>query len=145
VLTELSCQIDSVDETMARFDARIQEIYGPFDEAVELLDTIPGVARRTAEMLVAEMGTDRTRFPSADPRASWAGVAPGNHESAGKRMSGKARKGNRCLRTTLVQAGPRRRAHERDVSPCAIPASGGKARQKACDFSRGSLDAGDGL
>jgi transposase len=69
-----------------------------------LLDTIPGVARRTAEMLVAEIGTDMTRFPSADHLASWAGVAPGNHESAGKRGSGKTRKGNRFLRTTLVQA-----------------------------------------
>jgi transposase len=96
VLTELLCQLDSLDDTMARFDAQIQAICGPFDEAVELLDTIPGVARRTAEMIVAEIGTDMTRFPSADHLASWAGVAPGNHESAGKRTSGKARKGNRC-------------------------------------------------
>jgi transposase len=66
VLTELLCQIDSLDETIARFDTRIQEICGPFDEAVGLLDTIPGVARRTAEMIVAEIGTDMTRFPSAD-------------------------------------------------------------------------------
>lgn len=104
VLTELLCQIDSLDDTIARFDAQIQAICGPFDEAVELLDTIPGVARRTAEMIVAEIGTDMTRFPSADHLASWAGVAPGNHESAGKRTSGKTRKGNRFLRTTLVQA-----------------------------------------
>jgi transposase len=104
VLTELLCQIDSLDDTMARFDAQIQAICGPFDEAVERLDTIPGVARRTAEMIVAEIGTDMTRFPSADHLASWAGVAPGNHESAGKRASGKTRKGNRFLRTTLVQA-----------------------------------------
>jgi len=104
VLTELLCQIDSLDETIARFDAQIQTICGPVEEAVSLLDTIPGVARRTAEMLVAEIGTDMTRFPSADHLASWAGVAPGNHESAGKRTSGKARKGNRFLRTTLVQA-----------------------------------------
>jgi transposase len=104
VLTELLCQIDGVDDTIARFDAQIQAICGPFEEAVSLLDTIPGVARRTAEMLVAEIGTDMTRFPSADHLASWAGVAPGNHESAGKRASGKTRKGNRFLRTTLVQA-----------------------------------------
>jgi transposase len=104
VLTELLCQIDSLDDTIARVDARIQEICGPFDEAVGLLDTIPGVARRTAEMLVAEIGTDMTRFPSADHLASWAGVAPGNHESAGNRTSGKTRKGNRFLRTTLVHA-----------------------------------------
>jgi transposase len=104
VLTELLSQIDSLDETIARFDARIQAICGPFDEAVDLLDTIPGVARHTAEMIVAEIGTDMTRFPSADHLASWAGIAPGNYESAGKRASGKTRKGNRFLRTTLVQA-----------------------------------------
>ena len=104
VLTELLCQVDSLDETIARFDAHIQEICGPFDEAVGLLDTIPGVARHTAEMIVAEIGTDMTRFPSADHLTSWAGVAPGNYESAGKRASGKTRKGNRFLRTVLVQA-----------------------------------------
>jgi transposase len=104
VLTELLSQIDSLDETIARFEAQIQAICGPFEEAVALLDTIPGVARRPAEMIVAEIGTDMTRFPSADHLASWAGVAPGNHESAGKQASGKTRKGNRFLRTTLVQA-----------------------------------------
>jgi transposase len=104
VLTELLCQIDGLDDTIARFDAQIQAICGPFEEAVALLDTIPGIARHTAEMLVAEIGTDMSRFPSADHLASWAGVAPGNHESAGKRASGKTRKGNRFLRTTLVQA-----------------------------------------
>jgi transposase len=104
VLTELLCQVDSLEETIARFDAQIQEICGPFDEAVGLLDTIPGVARHTAEMIVAEIGTDMTRFPSADHLTSWAGVAPGNYESAGKRASGKTRKGNRFLRTVLVQA-----------------------------------------
>jgi transposase len=103
-LTELLCQVDSLDETIARFDAQIQAICAPFEAAVGLLDTIPGVARHTAEMLVAEIGTDMTRFPSADHLPSWAGVAPGNYESAGKRASGKTRKGNRFLRTVLVQA-----------------------------------------
>ncbi len=104
VLTELWCQIDGIDDTIARFDAQIQAICGPVEEAVSLLDTIPGVARRTAEMIVAETGTEMTRFPSADHLAAWAGVAPGNHESAGERASGNTRKGNRFLRTTLVQA-----------------------------------------
>lgn len=104
VLTELLCQIDSLDETIARFDERIQAIDAPFEAAVALLDTIPGVARHAAEMIVAEIGADMSHFPSADHLASWAGVAPGNHESAGKRASGKTRKGNRFLRTILVQA-----------------------------------------
>jgi transposase len=104
VLAELLCQIDSLDETIARCDERIQEIDAPCEAAVGLLDTIPGVARYTAEMIVAEIGTDMSRFPSADHLAAWAGVAPGNHESTGKRTSGKTHKGNRFLRTILVQA-----------------------------------------
>ena len=69
-----------------------------------LLDTIPGVARQTAENIVAEIGTDMSRFPTANHLASWAGVAPGNNESAGKKFSGKAKKGNKPLGVTLTQA-----------------------------------------
>lgn len=104
VLTELLCQIDSLDETIARFDLEIEAYCAPFEMAVVLLDTIPGVGRETAEVMVAEMGADMTHFPSADHLASWAGLAPGNHESAGKRRSAKTRKGNRTLCTALVQA-----------------------------------------
>ena len=68
------------------------------------LDTIPGVGRRTAEVLVAELGLDLARFPTARHLASWAGLCPGNHESAGKRASGRTRKGNRALRAALVEA-----------------------------------------
>jgi transposase len=104
VLTELLSQIDSLAETIARFEAQIPALCGPVEEAVGRLDTIPGVARHTAEMIVAEIGTAMRRFPNADHLASWAGVAPGHHASAGKRTSGKTRKGHRFLRTTLVQA-----------------------------------------
>lgn len=76
----------------------------PYEELVTLLDTIPGVARTTAELLLAEVGPDLRRFPSADHLAAWAGLAPGNNESAGKRRSGKTRKGSQWLRTGLVQA-----------------------------------------
>jgi transposase len=65
---------------------------------------MPGVARPTADMLVAEIGTDMSRVPRADHVAAWAGVAPGHHERAGKRTSGKTRQGHRCLRTVLVHA-----------------------------------------
>ena len=104
VLTELLCQIDSLEESIARFDQEIIEVCRPFEEAVVLLDTIPGVARQTAEIIVGEIGIDMTRFPSADHLAAWAGVAPGNNESAGKRHSGKTRKGNQHLMTALIQA-----------------------------------------
>jgi len=75
-----------------------------YAEAIELLDTIPGVNQRLAEVLVAEMGTDMSRFPSENHLSSWAGVAPGNNESAGKRRSGKTNPGNPALRKGLVQA-----------------------------------------
>ena len=97
VLTELLSQIDSLDETIARFDARIQEICGPFEEAVGLLDTMPGVARHTAEMIVAEIGTAMTRFPSADHLASWAGVAPATMQApASARQARPARAIDSC-------------------------------------------------
>ena len=104
VLTELLCQIDNLDEAIARFDQEIETYCAPFEDAVVLLDTIPGVARQTAEIIVSEIGTDMQRFPTADHLASWAGVAPGNDESAGKRRSGKTRKGNKPLGAALNQA-----------------------------------------
>jgi transposase len=104
VLTELLCQIDSLDETIGRFDEQIVAYCRPFEEAVILLDTIPGVARETAEIIVAEIGTDMSRFPSADHLAAWAGVAPGNNESAGKRRSGQTTKGNHALGVALNHA-----------------------------------------
>ena len=104
VLTELLCQIDNMDETLARFDDEIKTYCRPFEKAVELLDTIPGVGREIAEIIASEIGNDMSRFPTADHLASWAGVAPGNNESAGKRRSGRTTKGNRALRTALNQA-----------------------------------------
>lgn len=104
VLTELLCQIDGLDETIERFNKQIEEYCYPFEEGVVLLDTIPGVGREVAEIIVSEIGIDMSRFPSADALASWAGVAPGNNESAGKRRSGKTTKGNQALSVALNQA-----------------------------------------
>src|SRR6266545_5214795 len=75
------------------------------DEAIlERLDVIPGVGRRTAEILLAEIGTDMSRFPSAGHLASWAGMCPGHHKSAGKQHDGKTRKGIPWLREALIEA-----------------------------------------
>lgn len=104
VLTELLCQIEALEETIEHFDREIETYCVPFQEAIPLLDTIPGVAQTTAELIVSEIGTDMSRFPSADHLAAWAGLAPGQNESAGKRRSSKTRKGNHLLRTGLVQA-----------------------------------------
>jgi transposase len=75
-----------------------------WDEAVALIDTVPGIARTSAELVLAEIGTDMSRFRDADQLASWARVCPGNHESAGRRYSGATGKGNLWLKSGLVQA-----------------------------------------
>jgi transposase len=74
-----------------------------FTHAVELLDTIPGVNRRGAELILAEIGVDMARFGTAPRLAAWAGVAPGKNESAGKQRSSTTRKGNQALRAGLTQ------------------------------------------
>ena len=96
--------LDDLDGLIAEVSAQVAERLRPFEEAITRLDGIPGVGRTTAEVLVAEIGTDLTRFPTDHHLASWAAVCPGNHESAGKQTSGKTRKGNRALRTALIEA-----------------------------------------
>lgn len=109
VLTELLDQYEGVEAAVRRVEEKIGEEVeqspDPFvPEAVKLLDTIPGIAERVAETVVSEIGVEMSRFPTDGHLASWAGMCPGNNESAGKRRSGKTRKGNRYLRAALVQA-----------------------------------------
>ncbi len=104
LLAQQLAHIDFLDETIARLSAEVAQRLQPDEAAVERLDTIPGVGRWTAEILLAELGTDMARFPSARHLASWAGMCPGNNESAGKRKNGRTRKGNPWLRTALVEA-----------------------------------------
>lgn len=96
--------IDFLDDAIEQVSKEVAERVRPFEAALERLDTIPGVGRWTAEVMVAEIGTDMGHFPSAGHLASWAGMCPGNHESAGKRQSGKTRKGSKWLRVTLTEA-----------------------------------------
>jgi transposase len=103
LLTEYFSQIDYFDDAIARVSAVITQHLEAEQEAIALLDTIPGVSQRTAEILLAEIGTDMTRFPNAKHLASWAGMCPGNYESGGKRLSGRTRKGSRWLRQVLVE------------------------------------------
>ena len=96
--------LDFLDAAIARVSTEVAERVREDEPAIAHLDTIPGVGRYVAEALVAEIGTDMTRFPSANHLASWAGMCPGNNESAGKRRSGKTRKGSPWLRSLLIQA-----------------------------------------
>jgi transposase len=96
--------LDFLDEQIASLTETIGEQIAPFERAVELLCTIPGVQRRTAEAIIAEIGVDMSVFPDAKQLASGAGQCPGNHQSAGKRRSGKTRKGSKWLDWALEEA-----------------------------------------
>ncbi len=107
LLAELLLQLDFLDEHLATVEAQIEEQLQqmpPFAEAAERLDTIPGIDHLTAIFILAEIGVDMARFPSADHLTAWAGVAPGNNETGGKQRHAKTRKGNRFLRRILVIA-----------------------------------------
>lgn len=104
LITEHLTHIDSLDQAIARLSSEIAERLAPYEDILLRLETIPGIKRRLAETLLAEIGPDMTRFPNAAHLASWAGMCPGNRESAGKRLSGKTRKGSQWLRTALVEA-----------------------------------------
>jgi transposase len=103
LLRALMDQIESLEGLVARFDAQIEQRMAPLVEATQRLRGIPGVGLQSAEVIVAELGTDMTVFPTAGNLSSWAGMCPGNNESAGKKRSGKTTKGSQWLRTTLVQ------------------------------------------
>jgi transposase len=96
-------QIDALDAAVTAIDLEVQASIDPFLDAVALLTSIPGVGDLGAKVIVAEIGTDMSRFPSAGHLVSWAGLCPRNDESAGKRRSNRLRKGAPWLKTTLVQ------------------------------------------
>jgi transposase len=96
--------IDEQTRQIGRVEAMIQKhVSEEYEAAVEALDAMPGIGRVSAEQIVAEIGADMSQFPTAAHLCSWAGLSPGNNESAGKRKSGKTHKGNKTLKKTLVQ------------------------------------------
>ena len=104
MLRTLWDHLQYLEHATAQLDARIEEVMRPFQAKIDRLATLPGVKTQVARILVSELGTDMRQFPSAQHLASWAGVCPGSHESAGKRQHGRTTKGNRWLRRSLVQA-----------------------------------------
>lgn len=115
IVSHLLSHVDYLDETITSLSAEIEERLRPFKREVELLCTIPGVAQRTAEVMLAEFGPDMSRFPTHRHAASWAAICPGNEESAGKRRTGKTRKGDRWLRTALIEAANSAAGRTRDT------------------------------
>ena len=109
VLAELVARVEELDAALKRVNQQVeQEVTSganPFwGKSIEFLETIPGVGERVAQTIISEIGVEMNCFPSEKHLSSWAGMCPGNHESAGKRKSGKTRKGNKHLRVALVQA-----------------------------------------
>jgi transposase len=104
IVSQILAHVDYLEETIEAVGQQLDVVIAPFTDALERLSTIPGVKKRTAEVIVAEIGTDMGVFPSAAHLASWAALCPGNNESAGKHRSGKTRKGNPWLRTALTEA-----------------------------------------
>jgi len=104
MLKELMEEVEFVEAKIARLETRIGELMKPYETDIELLCTIPGIQLITAWTLLAELGADMNQFSDAAHLASWAGLCPGNNESAGKRKSNRTRKGNRWLRRALCQS-----------------------------------------
>ena len=104
LLAHQLAHLDGLDELIDQLSQEVTQRLHPFEHMIVRLDAITGVGQRTVEVLLAEIGTDVARFPSAGHLASWAGLCPGNHQSAGKRLSGKTGKGNVWLRAALIEA-----------------------------------------
>lgn len=97
-------RLQEVEKDLADLDQRLEEKIEPYQKQMELLDQIPGVDRTLAAVIIAELGVDMSVFQTVSQAAAWTGIAPGNHESAGKRKSGRITKGNVYLKTALVEA-----------------------------------------
>ena len=103
LLASIIDHIDDMTKRIADMDGLIKGYMQEYEEAIAAIDELPGIARRGAEIILAEIGKDMSRFPTAAHLCSWAGLAPGNHQSAGKRKHGKTTNGNKALKTTLTQ------------------------------------------
>lgn len=103
LLRQILAHMDFLEAAIAQLEEEIEQRLRPYEEAVQLLQTIPGVKEVAAATLVAELGVDMNQFPSAKHLASWAAVCPGNKQSGGKRLSGKTRRGNAWLKAVLCE------------------------------------------
>jgi transposase len=104
MVAQLLAHIDTLEASIRLMDEKIEAMLAPHAHVVELLCTIPGVAVRTAQVMIAECGLDMARFPTVGHFASWAGMCPGHHESAGRRRSGRTRPGPRWLTEALTES-----------------------------------------
>jgi transposase len=104
LVSQVLAHVDYLEQAIDTVSRRVEDMLMPVAPAIKVLVSIPGIERRTAEVVVAEIGTDMSRFATSRHLASWAGLCPGNNESAGKRKHGRTTKGSPWLRTALVEA-----------------------------------------
>ena len=103
LLRQILDHIDDLNRRVAILDEMVEQYMAEYAYSLEAIDELPGVARQSAQVILAEIGQDMDRFPSASHLCSWAGVSPGNHQSAGKRKHGRTNRGNKALKSMLVQ------------------------------------------
>ena len=103
MIKEVIEHIDEISKRILNMDKLIDEYMEEYEENKKKLEKIPGIGKRSSEIILAEIGQDMSRFPTAAHISSWAGICPGNNESAGKRRNGRTRKGNKILKSTLVE------------------------------------------
>ena len=103
LLSQVLDHIDDLNKRISTLDTMVKDYMTEYEAAISAIDELPGIGRRSAEVILAEIGKDMSRFPSAAHISSWAGLCPGNHKSAGKRKHGKTTKGNQTLKSILVE------------------------------------------
>ncbi len=130
LIAQQFAHVDFLDASIEQMSAEVVERVRPDEEAIERLDAIPGIGRRVAEALVAEIGTDMGRFPSAHHLASWAGMCPGNHERAGKRAERQNAHGQPLASRALGAGRSCRGADEGHLPRDPVPSAGGPPGQE---------------
>ena len=142
LVSSILAKLDFLEEIIGSLSEEIDRVIAPFGHHVERIVTIPGVDKRVAEALIAEVGVDMAVFGTPDRLASWAGMCPGNHESAGKQRSGRSRKGSQVAAGVSHGGGQGSRAHQEHLLGFPVPTAAGPTRPGQGHQGSRALDPG---